>query len=57
VQHLAGLPDADVRITLEIAADIPPGAPEKVVRIVTENGRTLKVEGGFEGQFGPQPLA
>jgi hypothetical protein len=45
----ARLPDAAVRITLEIAAELPAGAPEKLVRIVTENGRTLKVDGGFEG--------
>ena len=42
VQHLAGLLDAKVKITLEIEADMPWGALENVVRTVTENCRTLK---------------
>jgi hypothetical protein len=49
VQHLAGLLDAKVKITLEIEADLPSGAPENVVRTVTENCRTLKFDSqGFE---------
>jgi hypothetical protein len=49
VQHLAGLLDARVKITIEIEAEIPSGAPENVVRTVTENCRTLKFENqGFE---------
>lgn len=49
VQHLAGLLDAKVKITIEIEAEIPSGAPENVVRTVTENCRTLKFENhGFE---------
>jgi hypothetical protein len=49
VAHLAGLQGAEVRVTLEIDATIPDGAPEQVVRIVTENGRTLKFTNhGFE---------
>jgi len=49
VQHLAGLLDARVTITLEIEAEIPSGAPDAVVRTVTENCRTLKFENqGFE---------
>jgi hypothetical protein len=44
VQHLAGLLDAKVKITLEIEADMPSGAPENVVRTVTENCRTLKFD-------------
>jgi len=36
-------------VTLEIDAEIPDGAPEHVVRTVTENSRTLKLEShGFE---------
>ena len=31
-----------MRVTLEIDARLPNGAPENVVRIVTENCRTLK---------------
>ena len=42
IQHLTSLLGANVRITLEIEADIPQGAPEHVVRTVTENARTLK---------------
>jgi hypothetical protein len=49
VQHLAGLLDAKVTITVEIEAEIPTGAPDSVVRTVTENCRTLKFESsGFE---------
>jgi hypothetical protein len=51
VQHLASLPGARVRITIEIEAEIPDGAPDHVVRTVTENSRTLKFESfGFEEQ-------
>ena len=42
IAHLAGLLDANVEVTLEIEAMIPTGVPENVVRIVTENSRTLK---------------
>ena len=49
VQHLAGLLDAKVTITVEIEAEIPTGAPDNIVRTVTENCRTLKFENsGFE---------
>ncbi len=49
LQHLAGLPGAKVRVTIEIAAEIPEGAPDHVVRTVTENSRVLKFESyGFE---------
>ncbi len=49
VQHLAGLLDAKVTITVEIEAEIPSGAPDNVVRTVTENCRTLRFENsGFE---------
>lgn len=38
-------------MTLEIEAEIPTGAPENVVRIVTENSRTLKfVSQGFKSE-------
>ena len=41
--------DARVKITIEIEAEIPSGAPENVVRTVTENCRTLKFDNqGFE---------
>src|SRR5205085_1653402 len=44
VQHLAGLLDAKLTITVEIEAEIPSGAPDNVVRTVTENCRTLKFD-------------
>jgi predicted AAA+ superfamily ATPase len=49
VQHLTGLVGANVEITLEIQADLPDGAGDKLVRDVTENCRTLKFTTfGFE---------
>ena len=49
VAHLAGLLGADVKLTLEIEANIPDGAPEQVVQTVTENSRTLNFDdSGFE---------
>jgi len=48
IAHLEALVGANVNVTLEIEAEIPGGAPENVVRIVTENSNTLKVKGGFE---------
>ena len=47
--HLVGLVGSQVRVTLEIEVTIPGGAPDQVVRTVTENGRTLKfTDNGFE---------
>ena len=49
IAHLAGIVGANVKVTLDIEANIPSGASEQVVRTVTENGRTLKFkEQGFE---------
>jgi len=49
ITHLSGLVGAQVTVTLEIHAEIPGGAPEQVVRTVTENARTLKFTSqGFE---------
>ena len=49
ITHLAGLVGANVTVTLEIDAEIPAGAPDHVVRTVTENSRTLKFNShGFE---------
>ncbi len=42
IAHLSGLVGAKVTVTLEIEADIPSGAPDHVIRTVTENSRTLK---------------
>lgn len=49
IAHLTGLVGSTVTVTLEIQAEIPSGAPDHVVRTVTENGRTLKFTSqGFE---------
>jgi predicted AAA+ superfamily ATPase len=49
ISHLVGLMGATVKVTLEIEAEIQTGAPENVVRTVTENSRTLKfTTHGFE---------
>ena len=49
ISHLSGLVGARVTVTLEIAAEVPSGAPDHVVRTVTENSRTLKFTNqGFE---------
>ncbi|HEY7330649.1 MAG TPA: Swt1 family HEPN domain-containing protein [Gemmataceae bacterium] len=49
VQHLTGLVGARVEITIEIHADLPDGAGDKLVRDVTENCRTLRfTDYGFE---------
>ena len=49
ISHLSGLVGARVTVTLEIEAEVPSGAPDHVVRTVTENSRTLKFTNqGFE---------
>jgi hypothetical protein len=49
ISHMSGLVGAKVTVTLEIEAEIPNGAPDSVVRTVTENARTLKFKNqGFE---------
>jgi hypothetical protein len=49
IAHLAGLVGAKLTVTLEVEAEIPSGAPDQVVRTVTENSRTLKFTSqGFE---------
>jgi hypothetical protein len=51
VQHLTKLKEANVKITLEIEAEIPNGAPDDVVRTVIENCHTLKFnQQSFEDQ-------
>jgi hypothetical protein len=51
ISHIVGLVGSKVRVTLEIEADIPSGVPDQVVRIVTENSRTLKfTDQGFEAE-------
>lgn len=49
IAHLVGQVGAKVSVTLEIEAELPSGASEQLVRIVTENSRTLKFTShGFE---------
>ena len=49
IVHLSGLVGAEVKVTLEIRAEVQDGAPDHVVRAVTENCRTLNfTHQGFE---------
>ena len=49
VQHLTGLPSANVEVTIEIQAKVSDGVPDDVVCIVTENCQTLRFTSqGFE---------
>ena len=49
ISHLSGIVGSEVKVTLEIEASVPDGAPENVVRTVTENSKTLKfLNHGFE---------
>ena len=49
VQHLASELNSRIEVTLEIQAIVPDGVPEKTIRDVSENCRTLKFESyGFE---------
>lgn len=49
IAHLAGLVGARLKVTMYIEAEIPSGAPDDVVRTVTENSRTLRfTDHGFE---------
>jgi hypothetical protein len=49
ISHLTGLVGSEVKVTLEIEAQVPNGVPEHTVRTVTENSRTLKFDThGFE---------
>lgn len=51
IAHLAGLVGTKVKVILEVEAEIPSGAPDNVVRTVTENSRTLKFTShGFESE-------
>jgi antitoxin component of MazEF toxin-antitoxin module len=42
IQHFTSLVSAEVEITLEVQVSIPNGAPDNVVRTITENCRVLK---------------
>lgn len=46
IAHLVGLVGSRVTVTLEIEAEIPGGAPDNVVRTVTENSVALRFAAG-----------
>jgi len=49
IQHLASLPGAEVKVSVEIQATVPTGVPDGTVRTVSENCRTLRfTQHGFE---------
>lgn len=49
IAHLTGLVGAQVTVMLDVNAEIPAGAPDQVVRTVTENAKTLRFTSqGFE---------
>jgi hypothetical protein len=49
ISHLTALVGPEVKVTLEIEAEVPNGVPENTVPTVTENSRTLKFDSqGFE---------
>lgn len=48
IQHLAALHGARVTAAIEIEADVPEGIPDDVIRILSENGNTLRMTQGFE---------
>ena len=49
ISHLSGMVGATVKVTLEVETTTPSGAPDHVVRTVTENCSTLKFSSfGFE---------
>jgi len=51
IAHLVGLTGSNVKVTLEIEAEVPDGVSEEVVRIVTENSRALGfISHGFEAE-------
>ena len=44
IAHLAGLPGADVKVTLEIEAYLPDGISEEILRTIKENCSSLKFD-------------
>lgn len=44
IAHLYNADNAKVTITLDVNVDLPKGTPMPIVRTVTENCRTLKVD-------------
>ncbi len=51
LQHLTRLVGANVKVTLEIEAEVTDGIPDNVIRTVSENCKTLKFKSqGFEDE-------
>jgi hypothetical protein len=49
LSHLSTLPDARLKVSIEIEAEFPEGASEDVQRTVSENAGVLKFDShGFE---------
>lgn len=49
IQHLMSVDGADVELALEVSVSAPSGIPSSIVRTVSENCRTLKIQDfGFE---------
>jgi len=48
ISHLTTVDGCNIEVSLEVNADAPKGMPSAIVRTVSENCRTLKVDGGFE---------
>ena len=49
INHLTAISGAEVEIKLIVDANIPEGTPQAIVRTVTENCKTLRVEDfGFD---------
>ncbi|MBM3921961.1 MAG: hypothetical protein FJ340_02005 [Sphingomonadales bacterium] len=49
ISHLSAIVGSNVKITLEISAEISEGVPDQIVRIVNENCRSLNFKSqGFE---------
>jgi predicted AAA+ superfamily ATPase len=44
IQHLQGLLDSKVELTLEIQAEVKDGIPDKTARTISENAKTLKFD-------------
>jgi hypothetical protein len=51
IAHLVGQLGAEVTVALEVGARLPGGAPDHIVRTVTENSRALRFSShGFEAE-------
>jgi predicted AAA+ superfamily ATPase len=50
INHLTSVDGAQVKVSLEVNIESPEGVPQRIVRTVSENCRTLRIENfGFDG--------